>query len=207
MRPFADKVFSTNLRATVSHKEKVLSMLLPIVQTGHPILRAVAKKLTHEEIVSDEIRELISHMRETMRAAPGVGLAAPQIGLAIQLVVIEDDADAKTKLSTAELARRERTPIPFHVLINPRLSPSGDEQVSFPEGCLSVDGFTATVPRLRSITVTALNEHGEEFTKEATGWYARIIQHEVDHINGMLYIDRMDTKSFSTNENFTKYGR
>lgn len=182
-------------------------MLIPIVQTGHPILRAVAKTLTLEEIASEEIQELIPRMRETMRAAPGVGLAAPQIGLAIQLIVIEDDADAKTKLSPTELARRERTPIPFHVLINPKLEPMGDEQLSFPEGCLSVDGFTATVPRYRSVKVTALNEHGEEFTKEATGWYARIIQHEVDHINGMLYIDRMNTKSFTTNDNFKKYGQ
>lgn len=183
-------------------------MLIPIVQTGDPILRAVAKPLSLEEIASDEIQQLIVRMRETMHAAPGVGLAAPQIGLGIQLIVIEDDADAaKTKLSSEELSRRQRAAVPFHVLINPIVTPIGDEQLSFPEGCLSVEGFTAVVPRYRSLKVTALNENGEEITREATGWYARIIQHEVDHINGVLYIDRMDSKTFSTVDNFAIYGQ
>lgn len=181
-------------------------MLIPIVQTGDPILRTVARTLTPEEVQSEEIQTLISDMRETMRAAPGVGLAAPQIGRDIQLIVIEDEADARTKLSPAELKRRERSPIPFHVLVNPVISPIDNELVSFSEGCLSIDGFSALVPRFRTITVTALDERGEEITIEATGWYARIIQHEVDHINGNLYIDRMDTRTFSTMDNFTKFG-
>lgn len=181
-------------------------MLIPIVQTGHPILRATAKTLTSEEISSAEIQELIEAMRETMRAAPGVGLAAPQIGLGIQLVVIEDDAGAKTNLSPEELARRERAPIPFHVLINPQLQPASDEHIAFYEGCLSIDGYTALVPRYRNVAVTALNERGEEFTTNATGWYARILQHEVDHLNGMLYIDRMDSRTFSTVSNRTQFG-
>ncbi len=178
-----------------------------IVQTGHPILRATARKLSLEDIASSEIQELIEVMRETMRAAPGVGLAAPQIGLGIQLVVIEDPAGEKTNLSTEELAERERAPVPFHVLINPVLEPTSDQQIAFYEGCLSIDGFTALVPRYQSVTVTALNEHGEEFSKTATGWYARILQHEVDHLNGKLYIDRMDSRTFATVANKAQFGQ
>jgi peptide deformylase len=180
-------------------------MLLPIIQTGNPILRAVARALTLDEIRSTELQNLIGSMKETMRAAPGVGLAAPQLGVSLQLVVIEDDADVKTKLNEEELNLRERTPVPFHVLINPTMKVIGEERVEFFEGCLSVAGFAASTQRFRRVSVTALNEHGEEFTKEATGWYARIIQHELDHLNGTLYIDRMDSKTFATVENKAKF--
>ncbi len=140
-----------------------------------------------------------------MRAAPGVGLAAPQIGESIQLIVIEDTADEQTKLNDDQLAQRERIPVPFHVLINPKLNLIGNERVDFFEGCLSVAGYAALTPRHRSLSVTALNELAEEVTIDATGWYARIIQHEVDHLNGSLYIDRMDSTTFSTVENKMKF--
>jgi peptide deformylase len=181
-------------------------MLLPIVQTGDPVLRKVARALTLNEIRSEPIQELIENMKETMRAAPGVGLAAPQIGESIQLVVIEDDADEKSNLSPEELERRERTPVPFHVLINPKFNAVGHERVTFFEGCLSVDGFVAKTRRYRSVAVTALNERGEEVKINASGWYARIIQHEVDHLNGALYIDKMDTTTFTTVGNKVKFG-
>jgi len=181
-------------------------MILPIVQTGDPVLRAVARALTPQEIQSTKIKELIENMRETMHAAPGVGLAAPQIGESIQLVVIEDEATVeKTRLSADELSRRERKPIPFHVLINPKFTVIGDERVTFFEGCLSVDGFAAMTSRFRQVSVSALNERGDEIRIDATGWYARIIQHEIDHLNGTIYIDRMDSKTFSTVANKAKY--
>lgn len=181
-------------------------MILPIVQTGDPVLRAVARALTPHEIRSTKIKELIENMRETMRAAPGVGLAAPQIGESIQLVVIEDEAtEEKTRLPADELSRRERKPIPFHVLINPKFTAIGDERVTFFEGCLSVDGFAAMTSRFRQVSVSALNERGDEIRIDATGWYARIIQHEIDHLNGTIYIDRMDSKTFTTVANKAKY--
>lgn len=180
-------------------------MPIPIVQTGHPVLRVEARELTREEIKSAEIQELIELMRETMRAAPGVGLAAPQIGASIKLAVIEDEAGEKTKMNQEDLNLRERFPVPFHVLINPILKPTGEEKVDFFEGCLSVVGFTARVARYRNVSVTALNEHAEEVSIKATGWYARILQHEIDHLNGILYIDRMQSTTFSSVENKVRF--
>lgn len=177
----------------------------PIVQTGHPALRAEARELTVDEIKSAEIQELIEIMREVMRAAPGVGLAAPQIGESIKLTVIEDEAGEKTKMSSEELNLRERYPVPFHVLINPIVTPVGDEKVDFFEGCLSVQGFAANVARFRTVNVKALNEKGEEVSINAKGWYARILQHEIDHLNGILYIDRMYSTTFTTVENKVRY--
>lgn len=180
-------------------------MPIPIVQTGHPVLRTEARELTRDEIKSAEIQVLIELMRETMKAAPGVGLAAPQIGESIKLTVIEDEAGEKTKMSAEELNLRERCPVPFQVLINPILQPVGEEKVEFFEGCLSVSGFAAKVSRHRNVSVTALNEHGEEVSIKATGWYARILQHEIDHLNGILYIDRMQSTTFSSVENKMRF--
>lgn len=180
-------------------------MTLPIVQAGNPVLRALARELTREEIRSQEIQELIELMRETMRAAPGVGLAAPQIGASIKLTVIEDEAGERTKMTREELDARERYPVPFHVLFNPIIEPVGDEKVEFFEGCLSVAGYAGSTSRFRSVKVSALNEHGDEISINAKGWYARILQHEIDHLNGILYIDRMDTRTFTTGENKVRY--
>lgn len=181
-------------------------MELAIVQTGNPVLRAVAREVLEDEIKTERIQRLIEDMKDTMRAAPGVGLAAPQIGESIQLVVIEDDAcQVKTRLSAEELDMRERKPVPFHVLINPKCEPVGSQRVVFFEGCLSVAGFVAMTPRYRKVLVTALNEHAEPVSIEATGWYARIIQHELDHLNGTLYIDRMDSQTFSTVANKERF--
>jgi peptide deformylase len=166
-------------------------MLLKIVQVGAPVLRNRARSLSPDEVKSAEIQQLIAWMRETMRDAPGVGLAAPQIGIPLQLAVIEDPSEAPDK---------ERVPVPFHVLINPQLT-LGSELVEHYEGCLSVEGFQALVPRARTVQVDALNHQGEPVKIEAGGWYARILQHEIDHLNGTLYIDRMHPRTFTTNQN------
>ena len=180
-------------------------MKLQIVQTGNPILRQVGRNLSAEEIRSPAIQELIGLMREAMREAPGVGLAAPQVGVAVQLAVIEDRPEYMKDLSPAELAERQRRPIDFHVIINPKLSISGDSSAEFFEGCLSVPGFAALVRRARKVRVECLNELAEPLTIEAEGWYARILQHEIDHLNGKLYLDRADTRSFTTVENFSRF--
>ena len=170
-------------------------MNLKIVQAGEPVLREAARPLTAAEITSAEIQQLIELMRETMRDAPGVGLAAPQIGLPLQLAVIED---------VAEIEATERAPVPFHVIANPRLT-LGTEMVDFFEGCLSVEGFQAVVPRARTVQVEALDHRGEPVTIDARGWYARILQHEIDHLGGTLYIDRMRSRTFSTARNASRY--
>ncbi len=178
---------------------------LSIVQVGDPVLRQRAKPLTLEELASPRIQQLIADMRETMRAAPGVGLAAPQIGESLQLVVIEDPPSYHDKLSREQLAEREREVVPFHVLVNPTLTVRTDEVVAAFEGCLSFSGFNMVVPRARKVRVEALDENGQRVVKVATGWYARILQHEVDHLHGIVCCDRMESRTLSTVTNYAKH--
>jgi peptide deformylase len=180
-------------------------MTLEIVQTGDPVLRKVARPMSVDEIRSASTKHLIEQMRDTMRAAPGVGLAAPQIGESIQLAVIEDRIDYTKDISSEQLAERQRSPVDFHVIINPKISIVGETTVDFFEGCLSVAGFAAVVRRGASVRVKCLNERAEPITITAQGWYARILQHEIDHLNGTLYIDRMQTRSFTTVENAGRF--
>jgi peptide deformylase len=145
-------------------------------------------------------------MRETMRGAPGVGLAAPQIGVSIQLAVIEDRKEYHKEISAEQLALRERRAVPFHILINTRIASVKDDQaMEFFEGCLSVPGFFALVPRSRGVRVECLDQRGNPKTIEASGWYARILQHEIDHLHGNLYIDRMNSRSFSSIDHWEKF--
>jgi peptide deformylase len=180
-------------------------MVLKIVQTGEPVLRQRARELTPEEIGSPQVQVLIEFMRDTMRDAPGVGLAAPQVGVGVRLVVVEDRPEYQAGLSAEELALRERRPVDFHVLINPRLVVEDPTPVEFHEGCLSVSGFAALVPRARGVRVEALDENGAPVSISAQGWYARILQHEVDHLDGTLYLDRMETRSFTSAENHRRH--
>ena len=182
-------------------------MPLAILQVGEPVLRQRGRPLSVEAIRSRSIQQLIESMRETMRQAPGVGLAAPQVGYALQLAVVEDRAEYLEGMSPATLAERERQPVPFHVIINPQLSVVDGTPAAFFEGCLSVEGFAAIVPRALAVRVDCLNEHGEPLVIAARGWYARILQHEIDHVNGTLYIDRMATRSFMTADNLSRYWR
>ena len=181
-------------------------MLLPIVHAGEPVLRQPTRALSPKEIGSKEIQKLIEHMRETMRGAPGVGLAAPQVSLSLQMAVIEDRKEYYKEVSSEQLALRERRPVAFHVLINPRIQNAEEGQtVEFFEGCLSLPGFFALVPRSRSVRVECLDHRGKSKTIEASGWYARILQHEIDHLHGNLYIDRMHSRTFSSTQNWEKF--
>jgi peptide deformylase len=183
----------------------VSSVKLEIVQAGNPILRQRARPLAVEQISSREIQKLIEFMRASMHDAPGVGLAAPQLGLSLQLAVIEDREEYHKEVSETLLRERERSPVPFHAIINPVIEEIGAERAEFFEGCLSLSGFSALVPRARSVRVTCLDEHAQRRVIEASGWYARILQHEVDHLHGVLYIDRMRTRSFTSMENLTEF--
>jgi peptide deformylase len=180
-------------------------MRLKIVQSGEPVLRAQARQLTRQEIIADEIQRLIQDMRETMRDAPGVGLAAPQVGVPLQLAVIEDREELLSSLPSQELAEKERQPVPFHVIVNPEITLREDDRADFYEGCLSLAGFSAVVPRARRVRVAYLNEHGEPQCVEASGWYARILQHEIDHLQGTLYIDRMESRTFTSLDNWNRF--
>lgn len=175
------------------------------MQIGDPILRTPARPLSTEEISSPEIQELILEMKATMRVAPGVGLAAPQIGRSIQLIVIEDRNHSH--LTAEQLAERERYLQPFHVMINPKIALHETEPAEFFEGCLSVPGFMGLVPRAKSLTVEFLDEKGAPNIIQASGWYARIIQHEIDHLNGFLYLDRAYLRTVTNDLNFERFWR
>jgi len=180
-------------------------MKLKILQAGDPVLRQRARLLSSEEIRSGSIQQLIEFMRETMRDAPGVGLAAPQVGLPLQLAVIEDPPERLRDVDPEVLAERKRSPVPFHVVINPRLYVEQDQPVEFFEGCLSLAGFAGLVSRTRIVRVECLNERAEPVVINASGWHARILQHEIDHLEGILYIDRAETRSLTTTENLARY--
>jgi len=179
-------------------------MKLKIVQVGDPVLRRVARPLSADEVRSAAIQQVIELMRETMRDAPGVGLAAPQIGESIRLVVIEDRAEYQDPLAPERLVERERSPVPFHVVANPVLTVLDTTPRLFFEGCLSVAGFGALTPRHAAVRVTGLDERAEPVEIEARGWYARILQHEIDHLNGRLYVDSMLSRSFMTDAAYRK---
>jgi len=179
---------------------------LKIVQAGHPVLRSRARPLAPKEIRSRAIQELIERMRETMRDAPGVGLAAPQIAEPLQLAVIEDREEYQRNVNEERLDLLERRPVPFQVIINPRLTLlSGSAPARFFEGCLSVTGMLGLVPRALDVHVDALDQRGEPVSIDAHGWHARILQHEIDHLSGILCIDRMYTRTLMTQENYSQY--
>lgn len=175
------------------------------MQVGEAVLRQRARALKTAEISSREIQDLIEWMRETMHDAPGVGLAAPQIGIGLQIAVIEDKPEYMRDSAPEVLKERERKPVPFHVIINPKVRLHESARPEFFEGCLSLAGFTAVVPRARKVRVECLDHKGESKVIEASGWYARILQHEIDHLHGALYIDGMHTRTFMSVENFNRY--
>ena len=164
-------------------------MILPVVKYGHPVLR---KKGAHIEGITPEIKKLIADMFETMHAAHGVGLAAQQVSHALQLTVI-DVREVKDRPSTLELDGKltdvdKLMPL---VLINPEFKPVG-EQISAPEGCLSFPEIFAEIVRSESVDVTATNEKGGRLQFRCGGLLARAVQHEFDHLQGILFIDRME---------------
>lgn len=171
-------------------------MILKIVQVGHPALRSGTTALSPAQVKSPEVKMIIEFMRATMYDAPGVGLAAPQVGISLALAVLEDRADVIATMDPEEAKARDRRPVPFTVIINPVLEVVGEGTSTFAEGCLSVSGFAARVARATKVRVHALDHKGEPQVIEAEGWHARILQHEIDHLNGGLYIDKMDTRTF-----------
>ena len=162
-------------------------MRLSILQYGDPILRAKGK---HIEKIDNRIRELAQNMIETMHAANGVGLAAPQVGESLQLTVLDvsqvEDRPSTMKLNGENTDPQSAMPL---VLINPEID-LGSETEMGTEGCLSFPEITGEIERAKSVTVRAQNLDGEAIEIEATGFLARAIQHEVDHLNGILFIDR-----------------
>jgi peptide deformylase len=169
-------------------------MILPVVKYGHPVLRQKGARI---EAVTLEIKQLIADMFETMYASKGIGLAAQQVGKALQLTVLDLRA-VTDRPSTLELKGKpaELDAIMPLVLINPEITPIGDPVVG-PEGCLSFPEMYGDISRPESVEVKALNEKGKPIEFRCGGLLARAVQHEADHLNGILFIDRMDRKTKS----------
>ena len=146
-------------------------MIRPIVVVGHPVLRQKAKRVTQ---IDRTIQKLIDDMIETMRAAPGVGLAAPQVGIPLRIAVIEVDENVT-------------------VIINPEIVKTAGEH-ELDEGCLSVPGFWGRINRAERVSVKAQDRSGrEQRIRDAEGLFAQALQHEINHLDGQLYIDRMES--------------
>jgi peptide deformylase len=152
--------------------------LLEIITLPNPILRRKAHKVTD---FGKEFKTLVDDMIETMRDAPGVGLAAPQVAVPLRLIVVEygDEED-------------DEAPKKLYVVANPEIIEKSEEMALGIEGCLSVPDLIGEVERHESITVKGLNRHGMPFKIKASGWLARIFQHEIDHVEGIVYTDLTD---------------
>ncbi len=166
-------------------------MILEIVQYGHPALRAKGRRI---EVVDDEIRQLADDMLDTMYDADGVGLAAQQIGMPLQMCVIDvtgvEDRPSVLRINGLAVDIEDNMPL---VLLNPDVELLGKEETG-PEGCLSFPGVRGDITRPYSVRVTAKSLDGDDIEFEADGLLARAVQHEHDHLHGILFIDRMNPK-------------
>ena len=171
-------------------------MILKVARIGHPVIRRPARDLTRDELRSPDLQRLVDDMEETMHEYEGVGLAGPQVHLGLRIAVIQvPGSDAR---SIAE--------VPFTVLINPRVTPLGDDKVDGWEGCLSVPDLRGLVPRWKRLRLEALDRRGKPYTVDATDFFARVIQHECDHLDGSVYLDRMrDMKTLAFLHEFERF--
>lgn len=156
-------------------------MILDIIPLGDPILRRKAHKISK---VDNKIRLLANDMLETLRDSFGVGLAAPQIGESIRLIVIEYKEDVEGE---------EETPPKTYKLVNPEIIWRSEETVMGTEGCLSIKGLVGEVERAESVKIKGLSVYGRPVKISVSGWLARIFQHEIDHLDGICYVDRATT--------------
>ena len=169
--------------------------ILKIARMGHPVLLGIADPVSNRS--APDIQRLITDMIETMEDANGAGLAAPQVHVPLRLFVYRLSADRAGVT----------TPQPPSAVINPVVTPIGTDTATHWEGCLSIPGLRAAVPRAARIHLTGVDEHGTHVDIEAEGFHAALIQHEVDHLDGILYPMRMtDHRLFGFNEELARYG-
>ncbi|KAG4947880.1 hypothetical protein GYH30_040970 [Glycine max] len=178
--------------------------LAKIVKAGEAVLHSRAEEVEAIEIKSERVQKIIDDMVRVMRKAPGVGLAAPQIGIPLRIIVLEDKIQYMAYFSNQELKAQDRTPFDLLVILNPKLKNTTTRTALFFEGCLSVPGYSAVVERYLDVEVAGFDRYGEPIKINATGWQARILQHECDHLDGTLYVDKMVPRTFRASENSYK---
>jgi peptide deformylase len=170
--------------------------ILKVARLGHPVLRKVTQTLTASELRSQTVQQLMDDMIVTMKEYDGVGLAADQVHESKQIAVLEVAGNPRYP---------DKPDVPLTVLVNPRITPLSEEMEEDWEGCLSVPDMRGRVPRYKSIRVEAWDRSGKAVSFVAENFHARVIQHEYDHLNGKVYLDRM--RDFSTLSFLTEYFR
>jgi peptide deformylase len=157
-------------------------MILKVARIGHPVVRSAARDVPAEVLASPDFQHIVDDMVETMHEYDGVGLAGPQVHVALRVAVLEVPASDE----------RAREAVPLTVLVNPVVTPLGEEKDQAWEGCLSIPDLRGVVPRWKRLRLDALDRHGQPYSMEAEGFLARVIQHECDHLDGAVYLDRME---------------
>ena len=174
----------------------------PVLTLPQPVLTTPARPVGSVDAAA---RALAADLVDTMRVSPGcVGLAAPQIGEPWRVVVIHDLPEFVEHYTRLQLLEREREVIEPYVLVNPVISAVGYETRTHFEGCLSVEGYTAAVERFHQVDLSYDDLQGHQHRARVGGWHARILQHEVDHLDGLLYVDRMNTRTLGTTDNYAE---
>lgn len=165
-------------------------------QVGDPVLRRKAAEVPEELVNSKEVEYIVEKMVKVLRKFDCVGVAAPQIGISLRIIVMEFREELKDILSKPLYEARKMSTLPLTVVLNPTLTVTNYEKHKHPEGCRSVRGYSAEVERFHSVLLKGKNLNGVENEIELSGWNARIAQHEMDHLDGKLYVDRMDSSTF-----------
>ncbi|XP_055627306.1 peptide deformylase, mitochondrial-like [Toxorhynchites rutilus septentrionalis] len=168
-----------------------------ITQVGDPVLRLKATPVPLDAITSPEVKFLVQRMVDVMRKYDGVGLAAPQIGISLRVLVMGFDEKSKKEYTESERKIKGMKTLPLTVLINPEMKIKNYDKICFPEACMSVRGYSAEVTRYAEVSLTGFDETGVSRQLTLEGWNARIAQHEMDHLNGIVYTDVMNPKTFT----------
>ena len=195
----ADANIAAQIRAVLAAAEAG-GGIADIVEAGDPILRAETRPFDGQ-VDDAELVRLAEVMRSTMLAAPGVGLAAPQLGIGLSMFVAEDPGARDPEVA----AVREREPMPLRVVLNADYERATGADVAFYEGCLSIPGYQAVVARPREIEMRGLDLAGNPLAEVVTGWSARIVAHEIDHLSGTLFLDRAEMRSLATNASVARF--
>lgn len=195
----ADALIATQIRSVLDAAEAG-GGVAPIVEAGDPVLRQITRPFDGQ--VDDvELTQLAEVMRTTMLAAPGVGLAGPQVGIGLSMFVAEDPGSLNPEVAEV----RQRTPMPLRVVLNAAYTPATSENVAFYEGCLSIPGYQAVVARPREVELTGTDLDGSPIAEVVSGWSARIVAHETDHLEGVMFLDKAEMRSLSTNDSVAKF--
>lgn len=185
------------IKACIFHYElefilTLMSTMIEPLRIGNPILRQIARPVDPSELGTDDMQQLIQQMLETLRAYQGVGIAAPQIGVSKRVIIMEADRNPRYPGSGT---------VPLTILMNPELELLSDIREQGYEGCLSLGGMRGIVSWCPQVRYWGITPEGERLEREVTGFHARVIQHEIDHLNGRLIVDRvMDSRSFGFTE-------